>query len=293
MNHFVAIDFETANADSSSICQIGLVEFKDGQEISEWGTLVNPEDDFDSMNIAIHGIEEQDVIDAPTLPDLYDEIKSRLSDRLVISHGSFDRRALDNAAQKYRFDPVSNTWLDSTRIVRRVLSEYSRKGYGLQNLAVHFKLKTNPHDALDDARTCGIIVNRLLQQSNTDLNDWLDLISKPIRTFFGNLDSQYDEKCDANPEGEYYGFSMVFTGQLESMPRHIAANLAASYGFEIHSSLKKTTDFIVRGRQVASSIAADGKSAKERKAEAMLAKGGKIRILSEEDFLYFCKPPER
>jgi DNA polymerase III epsilon subunit-like protein len=27
---FVALDFETANADMSSICQLGLVHFKDG-----------------------------------------------------------------------------------------------------------------------------------------------------------------------------------------------------------------------------------------------------------------------
>ncbi len=30
MNNFVAIDFETANADRSSICQIGITEVVDG-----------------------------------------------------------------------------------------------------------------------------------------------------------------------------------------------------------------------------------------------------------------------
>jgi DNA polymerase-3 subunit epsilon len=293
MNHFVAIDFETANADSSSICQIGLVEFKDGAEISEWGVLVNPDDYFDDMNVAIHGIDEFDVKNAPKFPDLYDEIKSRIDGRLVISHGSFDKRALENASRKYRVDSVNSTWLDSTRIVRRVLSEYSRKGYALQNLAAHFKLKTNPHDALDDARTCGRIVNLLLQQSNTKVDDWLTLTSKPIRTFSGTSSEYKTENFEVNLEGEYFGYSIAFTGQLESMPRHIAAQLASSYGFEIHKRLKKTTNFIVKGTQVASNLADDGKSSTERKAEAMLAQGGKIRTLSERDFLYFCKPIDK
>jgi DNA polymerase-3 subunit epsilon len=52
---FVALDVETANADSSSICQIGLATFEDGCLVDEWSTLVNPEDYFDPFNVSIHG----------------------------------------------------------------------------------------------------------------------------------------------------------------------------------------------------------------------------------------------
>ena len=54
---FVAIDIETANPDMSSICQIGIAEFYDGNLIGEWSTLIDPEDYFDEVNISIHGIE--------------------------------------------------------------------------------------------------------------------------------------------------------------------------------------------------------------------------------------------
>ena len=47
---FVALDFETVNADMSSICQIGLVLFKDGSLQEEWKTYVDPEDFFDDIN---------------------------------------------------------------------------------------------------------------------------------------------------------------------------------------------------------------------------------------------------
>ena len=60
---FVAIDVETANADMGSICQIGLARFVDGELAEEWGTLVDPEDSFDAVNVSIHGIDRRMVED--------------------------------------------------------------------------------------------------------------------------------------------------------------------------------------------------------------------------------------
>ena len=45
--NFDAIDVETANADHSSICQIGIVHVWNGQICDKWVSLVYPEDWFD------------------------------------------------------------------------------------------------------------------------------------------------------------------------------------------------------------------------------------------------------
>ena len=58
---FIAIDVETANPDLASICQIGLVTFRDGLVADSWQSLVNPEDYFDGLNVSIHGINERTV----------------------------------------------------------------------------------------------------------------------------------------------------------------------------------------------------------------------------------------
>ena len=63
---FVAIDVETANADMASICQIGIARFENGVLADEWKTYVDPQDYFDGMNIAIHGIDERVVAGSPT-----------------------------------------------------------------------------------------------------------------------------------------------------------------------------------------------------------------------------------
>ena len=66
-NRFVAVDVETANADLSTICQIGLVLFEDGKQAWKWESLVDPEDFFDGWNVMIHGITEEDVAGKPQL----------------------------------------------------------------------------------------------------------------------------------------------------------------------------------------------------------------------------------
>ncbi|MFT7592298.1 MAG: DNA polymerase-3 subunit epsilon [bacterium] len=63
--NFLAIDVETANADYSSICQIGIAEFKGGEITNTWSQLINPEVEFDIFNTMLHGIGEIDVDGAP------------------------------------------------------------------------------------------------------------------------------------------------------------------------------------------------------------------------------------
>lgn len=42
MENFTAIDFETANGDRNSICQIGLIVYKNGISVAEIDLLVQP-----------------------------------------------------------------------------------------------------------------------------------------------------------------------------------------------------------------------------------------------------------
>ncbi len=48
---FVSIDVETANADMASLCQVGIACYDKNCLVDEWVTLVDPEDEFDFINI--------------------------------------------------------------------------------------------------------------------------------------------------------------------------------------------------------------------------------------------------
>lgn len=142
---FSVIDFETANADLASICQVGIAIFRDGQPIDLWSSLVNPEDEFDPMNISIHGIQPGDVADSPTWTKILPEVRQRIESGVAVSHTAFDRIAIGRACEKYNQPACECRWLDSARVVRRVWKEeFSRSGYGLGNMAEYWESHTTP-----------------------------------------------------------------------------------------------------------------------------------------------------
>ncbi|MHC5058024.1 MAG: exonuclease domain-containing protein [Planctomycetota bacterium] len=102
---FTAIDVETANADMSSICQIGLVRFGAGKPTDEWCSLVDPEDYFDDINIDIHGITEDDVVGAPKLPEVADKLHGYLDGAVAVSHTHFDRVSVLSEPSTYGGGP--------------------------------------------------------------------------------------------------------------------------------------------------------------------------------------------
>ena len=116
---FVAIDVETANADLASICQIGLVTFADGQIVSGWQSLIDPEDEFNEINISIHGIDESSVQGAPRFNDLAVHIGKTLEGQFVASHTSFDCCvATFKKRQQIQFINNCSNWLHETELGR-------------------------------------------------------------------------------------------------------------------------------------------------------------------------------
>lgn len=278
---FVAIDVETANSDMASICQIGLAKFVDGKLAEEWCTLVDPDDYFDEVNISIHGIEPGMVRGQPKLPQVADRLRTTLESTISVCHTHFDRIALHRAYGKYGLNPISTTWLDSARVVRRTWKDLAWKGYGLANVCRRIGYEFQHHDALEDAKAAGFVLLAALRESQKDLDHWRDRVNQPIEP--KSSSSGLAVQRGGNPEGDLYGEVLVFTGALE-LPRSEAADLAASVGCQVASSVTVKTTILVVGDQDASKLAGHDKSSKHRKAEQLVAKGHRIRIIRESDF---------
>lgn len=274
---FVALDVETANPDLASICQIGAVAFTDGEAQASWQSLVNPEDEFDPFNVAIHGIDEAAVRGAPRFPDLAAPLAGLLVGRVVATHTAFDRVALARVHDKYATPAVECRWLDTVRVCRRAWGQFARQGYGLAEVAAYCGVQFRHHDALEDARAAGLVLLRAIADTGLDVEGWLARIEEPI-------DPQAARPPRAgNPDGELFGEVAVFTGAL-SMPRHEAADMAAGAGCEVAGSVGHRTTLLVVGDQDIRRLAGQDKSAKHRKAEELIATGQRIRVLAERDF---------
>jgi len=76
---FVVIDVETANPDSSSIAS-GIASFRDGALVDTWVSLVNPEDEFNAIQV-LSRIHEEQVQGAPNWASVHSHVASRLGNK--------------------------------------------------------------------------------------------------------------------------------------------------------------------------------------------------------------------
>jgi len=281
---FVALDVETANADLSSICQIGLARFRDRIIVGTWKTYIDPEDGFDPINISIHGIMEDMVRGAPILPEAADELRRQLSGAVVVCHTHFDRVAMQQGFSKYELQMPTCAWLDSARVARRAWEQFAWRGYGLGNVCEFLGYQFSHHDALEDAKAAAFVLLSAMDKSGLDLAGWLVRVRRPIdlASAAGGVGRV------GNPEGPFYGEVTVFTGTL-TIPRRHAADMAAQVGCEVAEGVTKRTTMLVVGDQDVMKLGGHEKSAKHRKAEAVILEGQGIRILRETDFRELVK----
>lgn len=274
---FIALDVETANADLASICAIGLVHFRQGAIFKEILVLVDPEDRFDAINISIHGITQADVAGKPTMPRVFAALAPSLTDVVVAHHSPFDRAAMIRAAQRYGVADLECEWVDTLQVARhswKALSE--RGGFGLRNLSQYLNLDLQHHSPTHDARCCGEILLRAINETGISLDAWLDKLS-------GKRVYPQRVKRDGAGTGPLAGEIVVFTGEL-SMPRKKAADEAAASGAAVIDHISKKVTILVVGDQDLRATKGQEKSSKHRKAEELIAEGAQIRIVKESDF---------
>jgi len=156
---YTVIDFETANSKRSSACAIGIVVVEDNQVVEEKAFLIKPSDmKFDHMNIGIHGIYPEDVINEPYFDEIYHmHLKEYLDNQLVIAHNaSFDMSVLRASLKEYDIEFPIIDYLCTVKIAQKVWPDLHR--HSLDVVSKFLKFTFKHHDAFDDARACANIM---------------------------------------------------------------------------------------------------------------------------------------
>ncbi|MCH3883397.1 exonuclease domain-containing protein [Tenacibaculum aquimarinum] len=279
---FLAIDVETANSDMASICQIGFVIYENGQIKKEWSSLINPEDYFDFWNESIHNITEDDVIESPKFPEIYDVLKQNLENYVCVCHTHFDRVSINRTCEKYGLPAIQNNWIDTAKVARRCWNEFAYKGYGLANVCKKLGYSFNHHDALEDAKASAHILISAIKEENNTIDEWITRGNNPILANAKTYSKSVSK--EGNPDGNLFGEVLVFTGSLQ-IPRREASVLASEIGCSVVNSVTKKTTLLVVGDQDISRLSGKKKSSKHLKAEELKIKGQNLRILKESDFV--------
>jgi DNA polymerase-3 subunit epsilon len=307
--NFVAIDFETANANRASACAIGLAVVENGVITESFQRLIRPselfyewgESCFDPFNVMIHGITEKDVKNEPEFNELWPSIEQYFKNRMIVAHNaSFDMSVLRCVFDEYEM-PYPEFHYSCTRIISKRMWS-SLISHSLDMIADHLGIKFTHHKPEDDAIACSQIAIRACREAGvTSLSELAEkleflngrLYSSGYKAARSHLPSYYDINLDEivsstdefDPAHDFYDKTLVFTGKLDSVTRKEAMQKVVDVGGKCSKSVNRSTNFLVTGQQDFRRLR-DGKTSnKMKKVEQLISQGYEIEIISESEFL--------
>ena len=163
--NFTVIDFETANSKRASACALGIVRVENGQIVDKDAWLIRPDDmRFDGMNIGIHGIRPEHVVNASEFDALYKEVfEEKLKDQLVVAHNaSFDMSVLRKSLELYGIDFPTFDYLCTVKLAQKTWPDLDN--HKLNTVSDFLGFKFNHHDALDDCLACANVMIKACEE---------------------------------------------------------------------------------------------------------------------------------
>ena len=224
---FVDLETTGANPVRDRITEIGVVEV-DGDRVSTWSTLVNPERPIPEFIQQLTGIRNEMVAGAPTFGEVAAELAERLQGRLFIAHNArfdygFVRNEFQRLGQRFRADVLC-----TVRLSRRLFPQYPR--HNLDSLIErHGLIPGNRHRALADADLLWQFW-RLLQRE-TDAPTLADAVAQQIKR--PNLPPHLDPALvDDLPESpgvyRFFGESdaLLYVGKSVNLRQRVLSHFA-------------------------------------------------------------------
>lgn len=157
MGRFAAIDFETANRQPNSACQLGIVVVDDWKIVAEHEWLIRPPRMFFSpMCVQVHGITPRDCMNQPTWEVIWQKAAPILDGHLILGHNvGFDASVLLSCCLHFGVGGPRNE-LQCTRLIsKRAWAD--RSGHGLAAVAERLGIAFRHHNALEDARASALV----------------------------------------------------------------------------------------------------------------------------------------
>jgi len=201
---FIPLDYETANQDRHSICQVGLCLVENCQIIDSFSTMINPEMEFAKSNFAVKRHDPDSVAECITLKEVFPIILNFLDGAIVVSHSDFDKQVTEKTAQFLGVTLPKIRWLDSIQLSKHAWPGKFSKNAKLDYIASDFGIKFQHHDAGEDARVCAEIMIRALNETGKSIEYWLEQTKSTLSV------STYTETVRHDSNGK----SIVFTGDL-------------------------------------------------------------------------------
>ena len=147
------LDTETTGLDytKEKMVEFAGVRLENGKVKDTFQTLINPEQHIRKSSIAIHGITQDMVEDAPTENDVMPKILEFIGDYPIVAHNAiFDYTFLNEASLRVTGKGIENPRIDTQQMFKEVYPELD--SHGLEALTNKFNVELNNHHrAMADA----------------------------------------------------------------------------------------------------------------------------------------------
>ncbi|WP_225049087.1 3'-5' exonuclease [Lacticaseibacillus kribbianus] len=156
---FIAMDFETANRQRASACSLALVVVRNSRITDSFYTLIDPEADFEPMNVQIHHIRPSAVVGQPNFAAVWPHIQQFFTpNQLVVAHNApFDVSVMRRSLERYGLAVPRYQVIDTAQTSRRLMPNLPDRKLDTVSAALSIPL-TNHHNALADSYACARIL---------------------------------------------------------------------------------------------------------------------------------------
>lgn len=176
--YLIAIDFETANSNPLSACQVGIIVFNKGEVVFEYESLIKPPVEhgkFNYYNTKVHNIVASDVEYERNWKEIYPIFKEYFSNATMVAHNAaFDMRVLEHLNNYYNINENDIDYYCTVELSRKILPYLPN--HKLNTVSSYLDIELNHHDAKSDAYACGLIVFKCLQM--TELTNVSEMFEK-------------------------------------------------------------------------------------------------------------------
>jgi DNA polymerase III epsilon subunit family exonuclease len=148
----IVLDIETTGLDytKEKMVEFAAVRLENGKIKGRYQTLINPQQHIRKSSMAIHGITEEMVADAPTEAEVMGAILEFIGDNPIVAHNViFDYSFLNEASLRFCGKELANARVDSQMMFKEVFPDLDAHGLGALSAKFNVDL-VNHHRAMDD-----------------------------------------------------------------------------------------------------------------------------------------------
>ncbi|MBQ7126893.1 3'-5' exonuclease [bacterium] len=142
----IVLDTETTGLDFTRerIIEFAAVRLENGKIVDEYQTLINPHQHIRKSSMAIHGITQEMVENAPSEEEVLPEILNFIGDYPIIAHNViFDYSFLNEAKLRVFGEKFENARIDSQAMFKEIAPDLD--SHGLEALTNRFNVELNNH----------------------------------------------------------------------------------------------------------------------------------------------------